>query len=66
MHEYAAQLRQEDCRPGRTVLPLVEQFSAPPDVVAGNGVIIRSTRRSPYDQAFDRFARDAQTHLGAP
>jgi hypothetical protein len=68
MHEYVAQLRQEDCGPGRAVLPLVEQFSTGrltwwPQL--GIGYYPVETGYAPYDQDyFDRFDRDAQTDLG--
>jgi hypothetical protein len=68
MHEHAAQLRQEDCRPDRAVAPLVAQFSSRrltwwPQLGIGYYPVEAGT--APYDQDyFDRFARDAQTHLG--
>jgi hypothetical protein len=68
MHEHAAQLQQENRRPGWPVLPLVEQFSNGrltwwPEL--GIGYYPVKTGGAPYDQEyFDRYARNAQTTLG--
>jgi hypothetical protein len=68
MHEYVAQLRQEDRRPGRAVSSLVAQFSRRrltwwPELGIGHYPV--EAGFAPYDQDyFDSFDRNAQTDLG--
>jgi hypothetical protein len=68
MHEHVARLREEDCRPDRTVPPLVEQFSRRrltwwPQI--GIGWYPVEAGSAPYDQAyFDQFDRNARTPIG--
>jgi hypothetical protein len=68
MHEYVAQLRQDDRRSSRTIRPLVAQFQGRrltwwPQL--GIGYYPVEVGIEPYDQAyFERFDRQAQTSIG--
>jgi predicted TPR repeat methyltransferase len=68
MHEHAAQLQQDDCGPGRAVLPLDAAFARGrltwwPQLGIGHYPV--ESANAPYDQDyFDNFARNAQTDLG--
>lgn len=68
MHEYVAQLRQDDRRPARPILPLVTRFASRrltwwPQL--GIGYYPVQAGHAPYNQDyFDNFDRNARTPLG--